>query len=79
MSTYGGTRGGYSAVTEVISAAGQTQVLAQVDKLRGLLSSSTRDAGQADTVFGRMDPSTRTFLLAEIDALKVAIDAAPTA
>lgn len=79
VDTYGGVRGGYANVTEVVSAAGQTQILAEVDKLRALLESTTRNANTADTVFGRMAPSTKTFLLAEIDALKAAIDAAPTA
>lgn len=73
------TFGGYTAVTEVISAAGQTAVLAQINKLLALIPDPTSSATPASPDFNVIDPRLATQLRLEIAALKTAIDAAPTA
>ena len=76
-----GPFGTYS-VTEVISAAAQTELLATLDELKTLIP---EPGVAADGIapphpdFGLINPATAEKLRAEIDALKTEIDAAPTA
>lgn len=83
---YGGAFGGYTNVTDVISAAGQTAVIAEVAKLQALIKDPDVDAaaGAARTPspspdFDRIHPALARQLHVELEALKAAIDAAPTA
>ena len=73
--------GSYTNVTQVVSAAASTQILAQIDVLRGLIDIATGTAPgpQAHNGFDRIHPQLATQLMAECDALKAAISAAPTA
>lgn len=75
------TFGGYAAVTEVVSAAAQTAILAECTKLLALIPDADGPSGYAAVSpdFNMIHPKLATQLRAEIAALKVAIDAAPTA
>ncbi len=72
--------GGYSNITQVVSAAAQTAILAEIDKFAGVLpdpeaspptqgASPDYDAIRSDVIKN---------IRVELDALKAAIDAAPT-
>lgn len=78
VNTYGGTRGGYAAVTGPITQVIQDQVIVEINKLKALFTSTARNANTADTQFGRMAPVTKSLIVAEIDALIAAFDATPT-
>jgi hypothetical protein len=69
--------GGYDDITHVITAGGQTAILAEIDKLKGLLPDATAQ-GAITPDFKDIPPHTAEKLRAEIDLLKTAIDAAPT-
>lgn len=79
------TFGGYTNVTNVISAAAQTEVLGEVDKLIALIKdpaveqSATYPTPSASPDFDRVHPAFARQLHKELAALKAAIDAAPTA
>lgn len=72
------TFGGYANVTEVVSAAAQTAILAELAKLKALLPDPTAPAVQVSPDFNIIPPAAVVQLRAEIDALNAAIDAAPT-
>lgn len=71
--------GGYTNVTQVISAAAQTAVLAEVDKLLALIPDPTVGGGGVAPFYDAFRPEIAAALRLEIAALKAAIDAAPTA
>lgn len=77
--------GAYANVTQVISAAAQTAVLAECDKMLALLpnanATNAKTAGVAGVspLFDEIPPATALQLRVELTALKTAIDAAPTA
>lgn len=74
--------GGYSDVTEVVSAAAQTEILAEVDKLLALVPDvdTTDPAPEGSApLYDKWPPELASAIRAEIAALKSAIDAAPTA
>lgn len=74
--------GDYTAATEIVSAAAQTEILALVEVLGGLIDinqSASGSEAEPSPEFDRIPVTVRLQLRAEIDALKVAIDAAPTA
>lgn len=75
---YEGAFGGYSNVTQVVSAGAQTAILAQVAKLKALLPDITQNVVATTPDFDRIPPETSVRLRAEVDALSAAIDAAPT-
>ena len=70
--------GGYVDVTEVVSAAAQTEIIAEVEKLAALIPTPT-DQLHPHPEFDSIRPEYAAKLHAEIDALQAAIDAAPTA
>lgn len=76
-----GPFGGYANVSQVVSAAAQTAILAEIDKFTALLPNSSTgavasgDLPDADAI----RPELETAIRVEIAALKAAIDAAPTA
>lgn len=75
-----GTFGGYSNVTEVVSADAQTAILAEIAKFTALIPTSLEGSSPATTPeFDKMDPALGVRLRAELAALSAAIDAAPTA
>ena len=75
-----GPFGGYANVTEVVSAAAQTAILAEIDKLAALIpDGSAGDQPAAHPEFDSIRPDYAVKVHAEITALKAAIDAAPTA
>ena len=80
--------GGFAAVTDVISAAAQVTVLAELAKLTALIPNTGQDFSYDDQTAGvngvapfydKMHPGVSAALRVEIAALVVAIDAAPTA
>ena len=78
--TFDGPFGGYTNVADVVSAAAQTTILAECDKLKALIpaQSATSSASASTPDFDQIPPHTAAKLRTEIDALKAAIDAAPT-
>lgn len=72
------TFGGYVNITEVVSAAAQTEIIAEIEKLAALIPTPT-DQIHAHPDFDAIRPEYSEKLHAEIDALQAAIDAAPTA
>lgn len=74
-----GTVGGYTTGTNPITALAQTDVLAQIDKLKALIPDPTASVPAAHPDFDQISPQVATRLRAEIDALKVAIDATAVA
>ena len=78
MAVSEGPFGGYTDVTEVVSAAAQLEILAEVDKLIALLPNSASGAAGATPDFDAIRPEYEVILRAELAALKAAIDAAPT-
>ena len=75
---FGGPFGGYTTPANAISAAAQTELLAELDKLRALIA-RTEGQSQPHPDFDLIHPETANKLVAEIDALKTAIDATATA
>jgi hypothetical protein len=73
--------GAYANVSNVVSAAAQTAILAEVEKLGALIdmNGAGSEGSMASPEFDRLHPALSKQLRAEIDALKAAIDAAPTA
>lgn len=77
--------GGYTDVTEVISANGQAAVIAEVDKLLALIPDTSHPNAQNSPpsgvapLYDKFSPELADALRTEIAALKAAIDAAPTA
>ena len=78
--TYDGPFAGVADVTEIVSAAAQTAILAEVDKVLALIPDITDSTpgSQAVPDFDLILPATAVKLRAEFAALKSAIDAAPT-
>lgn len=78
---YDGPFGGYTDVTNVVSAAAQTEIIAQVNKLKALLPNQTAatSVSGAHPDFDQIPPHTASKFRTECDALIAAIDAAPTA
>lgn len=73
-----GAQGGYVNVAVVVSAAAQTAILAEIDKLTALFNVAD-GAIAASPDFDMMPPHMADKLVVEITALKAAIDAAPEA
>lgn len=74
-----GPFGAYSNVTEVVSAAAQTDILTEFDKLVALIpDGSAGDQPATSPEFDKIDPDMAVRLHAELAALRAAIDAAPT-
>lgn len=73
------TFGGYTNVTDVISGAAQTAVLARIDLFLALFPDPEAAHQPVHPDFDLVHPNTAAQIRAEIAALKVAIDAAPTA
>ncbi len=74
-----GPFGGYSNITDVVSAAAQTAILAEIDKLAALIpDGSAGDQPATSPEFDAIRPEYAVKLQTEITALKAAIDAAPT-
>lgn len=76
-----GPFGGYTNVSQVISAAAQTAVLAEIDKFLALFPNSATGAAGSGAMpdAEAIRPELETKIRVEIAALKAAIDAAPTA
>lgn len=74
---YDGPFAGVAAITEVVSAAAQTEINGEIDKIIVLL---TQTEGQSlpKPDWDHIPKHTADKLVAELAALKVAIDAAPT-
>lgn len=72
------TFAGVANVTEVISAAGQAAVIAEINKVKALIHAGTATSA-AKPIFDGVNPEYAHQLRLEIDALIAAIDAAPTA
>lgn len=71
--------GGTYAVTEIVSAAAQTEILAQIDLLIALIPDVDNLEGAAGNPdFDEISPRVASALRVELEALKTAIDAAPT-
>jgi len=76
--------GGYSDVTEVVSAAAQTEILAEIDKLLALVPDTDHSNAQASPpqgtapLYDKWSPELANAIRVEIAALKTAIDNAPT-
>lgn len=64
-------------VAEVVSAAAQTEIIAQVQALEDLIGGSAADGGFTDG--DQISPQLQDQLTTEFAALKAAIEAAPTA
>lgn len=76
-----GPFGTYTGV-EVVSAAAQTEIIANLDSFKALFTSGTvSDDGSSNAHpdFDKIPPEAGAKLLAEIDALNVIIEAMPTA
>lgn len=79
MAVPGAPFGGYTAPTVAgIPQAGINQILAQIDKLKALLPDPAASVSAPHSDFDLIHPETARKLRAEIDALKTAIDAAPS-
>lgn len=78
---YEGSVLGFTTPTEVISAAAQVQILAEIDKVIAAFTGQTSTTQVPGTVpdFDRIHPATAARIVTELTALKTAIDAAPTA
>lgn len=70
---------GTYAVTNIVSAAAQAEILAQVDVLLALLPNSSTGAAGASPDYDAIRPELETNLRRELAALRTGIDAAPTA
>ena len=79
MAVNEGPFGGYNDITDVVSAAAQTSILAEMDKFIALLPDSANGKPGATPDFDAIRPELEQVLRAEFAALKAAIDAAPTA
>lgn len=77
----GGPFLGITDVTEVVSAAAQLEINAKIDEvivaLTGQTAASQEKLPSPD--FERIHPYTATLIITELEGLKSAIDAAPTA
>lgn len=72
--------GGYSDITKIVSAAAQTAILAEIDKLIALIpqqTGSSSDVPGPAPFYDGFRPEIAAALRDELDALKTAIDAAP--
>jgi len=76
--SYGPTFGGYSNVTDIVTAAAQTKIITQVNKLKALIPASTDTTSGDHPDFDQLSPRLADQLRLEIAALVTAIDAAPT-
>lgn len=81
VDTFGQPIGAYADITEVVSAAAQTEILAEIDKFLALIPDITADPPvvAATPDFDQIPPHTAQKLRTELASLKAAIDAAPTA
>ena len=77
---FGPTFGGYTDITEVVTAALNTELTAEIAKLTALIPDITADppVQAAHPDFDQIHPRLADQLRAEIAALQAAIDAAPT-
>jgi hypothetical protein len=73
------TFGAYVTQTEVISAAAQTETLANIARFKALIPDPADASVRGRPDFDAIQPFLAKRLRAEIDALTTAIDAAPTA
>jgi hypothetical protein len=79
MATGFTARGAYATGSNAISAAAQTDILANIDLLKALIIDGvTNPSGVKTPEFDRMHPALALQLQTEIDALKTAIDATAT-
>ena len=67
----------FTVPTQVISAAAQAQVLAQIDVVRNAIPDPTTGRSATHPDWDQMHPRMAEQLRAELAALKAAIDAAP--
>lgn len=80
-----GVFGDYTNVTQVVTAAAKAQIIADIEKLRALVSfpttysSTTGNKAMPHTDFDLMPPHLINQLNREITALEAAINAAPVA
>lgn len=70
---------GAYAVTEVVSAAAQAEIITQVETFLALLPKSSTGAAGGSPDYDAIRPELETNIRAELAALIAAIDAAPTA
>lgn len=70
---------GTYAVTEVVSAAAQAEIIAQIDTFLALLPNSSTGAAGGSPDYDAIRAELETNIRAELAALTAAIDAAPTA
>ncbi len=68
-----------SNVTDIIIAAAQAAVILEINKVKALIPDITQSVSASHPDYDLIDPQTAVNLRAEIDALIVAIDAAPIA
>lgn len=69
----------FTNVTEIVSAAAQTQILAQCDVMKSLIPNPAAGVSALSPDFDEIGPDTAIKLRRALDQLKAAIDAAPTA
>lgn len=70
---------GMTNVTEVVSAAAQTQILARINLIKALIPDPTAGTSAPTGDHDAIKPHMATALRTELDALIAAVDAAPTA
>lgn len=75
---YDGPFGAYTDLTEIVSAAAQAEIAAEIAKLTALVPDISVAASQAHPDFDQIPPHTASKLRTEIAALAAAIAAAPT-
>ena len=69
----------YAACTEIISANAQAQVIAKINQLRNSIPDPTAGTSASHPDWDQLHPRMAEQLRAELLAITVAIDAAPTA
>lgn len=69
----------FTSVTEVVSAAAQTQILTECAKFKTLIGNPAAGVSALHPDLDQMSPQMATRLRAFFDQLTAAIDAAPTA
>ena len=72
-----GPFGSYANVTNTVSAAAKSEIIANIDAFIALLPDSSTGAPGATPDFDVLRPELERVLRAELDAVKAAINAAP--
>ena len=75
---YAGPFGTYTNV-EIIIAAAQAEVIANINSFKALFNPVPSDSSAAKPMWDKIPPETRDRINAELDAMIVIIDAAPEA